>query len=354
MNTEVITIITGRNRFFGQYRRPWVSLSVDRLEEELNMRGYRTELLEFHSVANRRIQPGGQVVLYTFSQRLHLRRYITDIVRHLECSGYRVVPSYDLLLCHENKGYQELLKQRLGLAAPTGMYFASGDELADYPLTFPLVLKTTEGSNSKGVFLIRNGRQLRRVLNRLQQPLGLLTRLDLWRRKYWRRNKQFEGFPDFDSRRDYHEYHEYLRVEMPFILQPFIPGLTYDFRIIVLYDRFYAMKRLTRAGDFRASGSKRFVFDQQLPAEVLDFARQVYIRVSDQSPFLSLDIAFGQGACYLLEFQALHFGVSAIVRGGGYHFHDGNQWRFMAQKNIVETELARALTAWLQVNRRKE
>lgn len=54
------------------------------------------------------------------------------------------------------------------------------------------------------------------------------------------------------------------------LFQKFVPGLDHDIRVIVVGNQAIAIKRLTREGDFRASGSGRIVYDpNEIPLETV-------------------------------------------------------------------------------------
>ena len=115
MNKKQIIILHGKNKFFGQTRKPWVSMNLSKIIELLSNDGFTILNYEYQEVINSNIEIRDSIVFYSFSQRENVREYIKDLVHHLAMSNNTVIPSYELLLCHENKGYQELLKNRLGI-----------------------------------------------------------------------------------------------------------------------------------------------------------------------------------------------------------------------------------------------
>lgn len=340
-----LLIVTGHNGFFGQTRKPWVSMDISKWVRVLEQRGLRVRLLECHQVVNRREPIRDSLVFYPFSQKRNRREYIFDMVEDLANHGNILIPSPDFLRCHENKGYQELYRKTLGLKTLDSVYLSSLREVDSYPLDFPLVLKTTDGSNGKGVYLVRSRRDLERRVRRLEKQ-SLLVRLDLLRRRFFRRKKRYPDYPGYSNRKDYLEYRDYVRKEKNFILQEFIAGLEYDFRILAVFDRFYVMKRHNRRNDFRASGSKRFDFSFEPDPGLLDFAHSV--RSAFDTPFLSMDICPHRGSYSLLEFQALHFGTSVISKNTGYHERVEGRWRFVPAKPVIEETLAEGLARYIK------
>lgn len=344
MRKSRFVLLTGNRGFFGQTRKPWVSMDVGKMARVFEREGLKPEVAPFHAAANGSVTVRDAVVFYAFSQRPNLRQYIVDTIRFLDDGTNFIVPRYDLLLCHENKGYQELFKRRLGIESLGSFYFSSADELTGTPIQFPVVLKSVDTSNGKGVFLVRNEAQLvKRIRGLERQSLG--TRLDLFRRKTLRRKKRHPYYPDYDNRTDYIQYRDYIRKERNFILQEFAPGLTWDWRVQAIAGRYWVIRRRTFKNDFRASGTKLHEFGAEADPALLDFADGIFRKMD--TPFLSMDIGLrGKGYC-LFEFQALHFGVNSVIKSPGYHTRDGSAWRFTEARSEIETEIATGLVRYL-------
>lgn len=335
-------ILTGYDGFIGQTRKPWVSLDTPRFVEELKKLGYLPLVHEFHEVANGKVKIENSLVFYSFSHRQNQHDYIRDLLSYLETQGNTLIPSFQMFSCHENKGWQELHKSSLALHSLAALYFSSKRELKHYELKFPCVFKTLTGSNSTGVALVHSLADIYRQLAKHEPQPSLGKRLDFWRRKHLRKKKLFPGYPNYDLRKDALWYIDFSTPEIPFILQEYVPGLSCDYRVIVLGEKYFISKRHTRAGDFRASGAKLFDFELEAPEALLDKAAQLYKLF--QSPFLSVDLGQdAQGKLYLFEYQAAHFGINAIVRGKGYYQREGESWRFTEAKPQFERFLAEAL-----------
>jgi glutathione synthase/RimK-type ligase-like ATP-grasp enzyme len=347
MKNKKIILLTGNNKFFGQTRKPWVSMDVDKLQYSIREQGFDVEKYSFHEILNQDKDIRNSVIFYTFSQKINRRNYIKDVVCFLNNDSNILIPSYDLLLCHENKGFQELFKKRIKLSSLSSYYFSSIAELSDYPIRFPIVLKTVDTSNGKGVFLVKSQTELVKIVEKLERQ-NIFTRLDLIRRKYFRRKKSYKNYPDYSNRKDYYQYKDYILKEKNFILQEFVPGLDHDYRVLIFYDKYYVMKRYTKKNDFRASGTKIQEYDIEFDQCLLDYAREVYHKFD--TPFLSLDIGFHQNKYYLFEFQALHFGLNVLVKSVGCYTQDNNNWNFNHNQNKpeIETELANALVKYVR------
>ncbi|MDD5582149.1 MAG: hypothetical protein PHS99_02910 [Candidatus Marinimicrobia bacterium] len=342
INNKKIIILTGDNNFYGQTRKPWVSMNVMAIKERLSHYSYEVNIYNIQDVFNKKITLENEIILYSFSQKPNVRQYIIDVLTFLNKNN-TIIPSLDLLYCHENKGYQKIYKEMCGLTGLKAWYFSSLKEIDNYNIPYPIILKTITGSNGKGVFLIQNRRDLEKRLKKLSK-IEFLKSFDLFRRHYFRK-KTFPEYPNHNDYEDYLQYKEYITKNENFILQEFVPGLTYDYRILALEGKYFAMKRHTREGDFRASGTKIFDFTFNPEDALLNCAEKVYNHLD--SPFLSMDIVFNGHEYFLIEFQASHFGVSAILKSKGYYTRIKNEWRFVKEKLNVEYEIADALDRYI-------
>ena len=349
MKNNKIILLTGNNNFFGQTRKAWVSMDANKLQNMIREQGFDVEKYSFHEILNQNRDIRNSIIFYTFSQKINRRDYIKDVVHFLDNGSNLIIPPYDLLLCHENKGFQELFKKRINFPSLSSCYFSSIEEISDYPIRFPIVLKTVDTSNGKGVFLIKSQNDLVKVVQKLGKQ-NVLTRLDLVRRKYFRRKKSYKHYPDYSNRKDYYQYKNYILKEKNFILQEFLPNLTFDYRVLILYDKYYVMRRNTKKNDFRASGAKIQEFEIEFDHSLLNYAREVYNKFN--TPFLSLDIGFHQNKYYLFEFQALHFGLNVFVKSIGFYTQDNNNWNFNRNENRpeIESEIAGALAKYVKAH----
>lgn len=343
MTLSRFVILTGNRRFFGQTRKPWVSMNVDRLVEVFKAHGWAPEVFPFHAVANGKITLHDSLVLYTFNQKPNRKQYILDVVRFLDDGTNVLIPRYDLLQCHENKGYQELYKRKLGLFSLSAFYLSSLEEIPYYSICYPIVLKSIDSSNGKAVFLVNNQKGLEKRVRKLVSQ-SIWTQLDLLRRKYFRLSKKYPEYPEYSNRQDYEQYRDYILNEKNFILQEYVPGLDSDYRVVGMYGKYFVIQRFALKNDFRASGTKRHDYFPSFDPKLLDFAEMIFEKFD--TPFLAMDIGVYHEKFYLFEFQALHFGINSILRTPGFYHRGQSGWQFVQAKTTVETELAEALVRY--------
>jgi len=325
-------------------------MNVNRIVDVIQENGFQVKKYTFHEIVNQKQTIENGIVFYTFSQKLNRRNYIKDVARYLDSNNNLLIPSYDLLMCHENKGYQELFKKNHALLSLKSFYFSSINELSQHEITFPIVLKSVDSSNGKFVFKINDKEELHRKIKQLVKQ-DVFTKLDLVRRKYFRKKKSYKEYPDYTNRKDYFQYRDYILNENNFVLQEFIPGLTFDYRVLAISDRFYVMKRFTREGDFRASGTKIQQYDIEVEDNLLNFAKEISAKLN--TPFLSLDIGFYDNKYYLFEFQALHFGINAVVKTKGYYQRQNESWEFVEADQRIEEVIGHGLVNYISTKLKK-
>jgi len=336
-------LLTGYDAFYGQSRKPWVSIDTAAFIRHLQGLGIDVATADWHDLAMGNFHPQDATILYSFSQIAHIRDWLKDQLSML-AGGNRLIPSLPLLLCHENKGYAQLYQQSLGIIGPKAWYLCDPRDIPS-DLAYPVVLKTISGTNAKGVFLCKDRAELLKRIAGLSASLSLGVKLDHIRRRHLRKGRSYEGYPGFNPQQDADSWLEYMRPGTAFLLQEFIPGLDCDYRVIAIGQRLYVMRRLTHEGDFRASGTKRFEFELEVPDGLLDYALDIYKRFG--TPFLSMDIGHSKGRSYLFEYQASHFGTAAIARSRGFFVNEAGKWVHRAGKSDLELTLAQGLAEYL-------
>ena len=60
-----------------------------------------------------------------------------------------------------------------------------------------------------------------------------------------------------------------------------------------------------------------------------------------------MDIAFDGQECYLLEYQALHFGINVLVKSNGYYEQSDNGWRKIDKKPEIEEDIVYGFVEYL-------
>jgi glutathione synthase/RimK-type ligase-like ATP-grasp enzyme len=330
-----VVLLTDYRGALRQKLQPWESLDLVRVGEGLREEGWTVREVRLEEVANGLVQLVGADVVATSTQDAHYRPFVDDVLFTLSRDN-RLIPRYELFRAHENKGYQELLRRKLGLEMLPSLYLGNlaGLDVVSERLRFPLVFKRAAGYQSAGVALVRDRAELARLVMRCNRPRGLLRyRAKQLIKRYVLRGRYFpEMYTDCPYSGGY-------------VLQEYLPGADGDWKVLVYGERYYVLRRDVRPGDFRASGSGRFRFEAP-PDHVLDFARAAFERLD--TPTASLDIVAAGGRCALLEFQAVHFGTYTVQKAPHWFEAAGEGWRRIPERTLVEREFARAVAWYLR------
>lgn len=305
-------------------------LDKKKLTTKLSEYGFEVQEYRLESLANGESEPYGKIILYTSSQKPRYKKFIEDTMFHLNKNNI-IIPRYEILLCHENKGFQVLYAREIGLPCPRSLYFGSIEDLESKKdaIRFPVVFKLASGFASKHIVLVENYHQLLRIVHK----------------HFDERYSLFKSFIKDILIHNKTVHSALSHCTGQYILQEFIPDLDCDYKVLVFADNYYVLRRNVRVNDFRASGSGIFTFPEP-PMEVLDFARFVFTKLD--IPMASLDIAWNGKQCYLLEYQGIHFGPYALVNSSFYFKWTGTCWIKINQRSILEDEYARSFAVYIR------
>lgn len=269
------------------------------------------------------------LVLYTSSEEpgLHYKSYLEDIILALELKGAKVIPKAKFLRAHENKVFMEQLRKIL---IPTesrtidAFSFGSSEELQraiiDKRIKLPTVIKTASGAMGKGVYLAKTENELLKIAKEISSTLDIKRSL-----KEKIRAQKHKGYlPESQHQKK-------------FIIQPFIPNLTCDWKLLVYGNKIFILQRNIKGNDFRASGSGynyKAGSESGFPFKYLDFIYDFFIKLA--VPNLSVDFAYDGENPYIIEFQALYFGTSTQYRSKDYYELINDNW--VLKENTVDQE----------------
>lgn len=168
-----------------------------------------------------------------------------------------VYPSWNTWRHHRDKIYQHYLLEGADLPCPQTRVFWREEEALEFCRTaaYPFVTKLSNGRGSDSVALLRRGEDAEKLVHRLfGEGVDSLDRQKLsFRERFGRRAllNRIRGGATNDDRE--HGY---------FLVQEFLPYNGFDTRVTVIGNRAFCYRRFNREGDFRASGSGKFDWDQ--------------------------------------------------------------------------------------------
>ena len=321
MNIYLLTLPNGS---FGSSGQSWTTLDLDRIISKLDFKVIIKTIIEIDKLCINE----SDIIIYTSSENPEIRSYLKDNLFHLSNKAY-LIPSYKLLMAHENKGYQEILKKQEEFGNLFGNYLF---DLDNQTLPYPKVLKTSEGAGSSGVFLIKNEKELSEIKRKHFSTSSIKRKIINIQRKISLNSREFELYKYRKS------------IFKLLIEQKFIPNLKHDFKVLVFGDRYFVLKRSVRKNDFRASGSGNFEFVEP-PREVLDFAKEISEKLDN--PYLSLDIAQSKHGCHLIEFQATNFGPYTLLNAPYRYIDKDGHWLKEQNCKDLEANYAYALNHYI-------
>jgi len=189
----------------------------------------------------------------------------------LEHAGKIVYPNFKAGWHFDDKIAQKYLLESLGLPlVPTYHFLEKGEALKWAKNTdFPKVFKLSKGAGSANVRLVHNRKQAISLITKaFSSGFSVFNRYGVLKER-WRKYRNGKDsilgvikscFRIFNVPR-YARLLPKERFEVSF--QDFIPDNDSDIRVIVIDDKAFAIKRLVRNNDFRASGSGNILYEKQ-------------------------------------------------------------------------------------------
>jgi glutathione synthase/RimK-type ligase-like ATP-grasp enzyme len=268
-----------------------------------------------------------------------------QILFALEHSGFKVFPDFKTSWHFDDKVAQKYLLEIIDAPMVKSYAFYEKKEALNWAetTTFPKVFKLRGGAGSANVKLAKTKTQAVHLIN---TAFGQgFRQYDKWQNLKDRVQKYKSGKtsfldvikgvarlnvePDFSktigSERDYVYF------------QDFMPNQDSDTRIIVVGERAFALKRMVREGDFRASGSGEFYYERELFDErCVQISFEINKKIKSQS--LVLDFIFDEHETPLVIELSYGFTARPYDDCPGFWDNDLNwhQGKFNPQGWMVE------------------
>ena len=329
MRSEVIILLDSMKRL-PQKLHETESLDINYLKQLLEKSNFRVTTMTYNTFLENinTIDCGKNIFLYASSQYKQYKDYIEDILLYIVNAGGKIIPNFHLFRSHENKSYQEFYKYQRNIKSPKFNIVGTYEEglrifeNADYPI----IGKTVDGFGSRGVRQINNIIEGKKFIKKNMSSGVHLNAAGL--RNFARRFKYKNQYP---------------RKRGKILLQEKINDVNHDWKILIFGNDYFCLKRSVRKNDFRASGSGNFDFEAVPSNIVLGFAYDVKNKLD--TPWVSLDIIEKGENCYLIEYQALHFGLSTLINNRYLYEYDENKndWTKKLKENECEFYFAKAL-----------
>lgn len=201
--------------------------------------------------------------------------FAKQLIFALNLIGKKTVPSVYSDWHFDDKLTQKYALEAIGAPVIKSYVFYDAKSAMQWVETasFPKVFKTRCGAGSSNVRLVKDKRDAKKLIKQAFSTKGFPNQdyLNLAKMSFIKicggkndlynfcRNAILTVFPSLcrDKRNLMHNEKGYV------YFQDFIKNDGYDIRVVVVGDRAFAIKRLCRENDFRASGSGRILFDKK-------------------------------------------------------------------------------------------
>jgi glutathione synthase/RimK-type ligase-like ATP-grasp enzyme len=226
----------------------------------------------------------------------------------LEQAGIKVFPNFNTNWHFDDKLGQKYLLESLGIPlVPTYVFYDKKSAL-DWAAktTFPKVFKLRGGAGSANVKLAKTQKQAIKLINKAfgsgfsrYDALGSLK--ERWRK--WQLGKTsiadvIKGVARFIYPP---AFARGMGREIGYVyFQDFIPNNDHDIRVIVIGDKAFAIKRMVRKNDFRASGSGHILYEKHhFREEDIHLAFQIHDKLKSQCT--AMDFVYDHGKPKVVE-----------------------------------------------------
>ena len=271
-----------------------------------------------------------------------------QILFALEHANFQVFPNFNTSWHFDDKVGQKYLFEALKLPMVPSYVFVNKNEALNWAenTTFPKVFKLRGGAGSANVKLVKRKKDALKLINtafgkgfkQYDAWYNLKDRIYKFREGKGSLYNIFKGIARFGYEP---EFSKTIGRERGYIyFQDFIPNQDSDIRIIIVGYKAFALKRMVRKGDFRASGSGDFYFEKNnFDIDCIKLAFKANEEIKSQC--IAFDFIFNQNNNPLIVEISYGFTPEAYDNCPGYWDRELNwyQGSFNPQGWMVENLL---------------
>ena len=278
--------------------------------------------------------------LYFYHKSYKDQLFAKQLLYSLQTAGVRVFPDFNTAWHFDDKVGQKYLLEAVGAPlVPSYAFYTKHEALKWINKTdFPKVFKLRGGAGAENVKLVHSKTEARKLVKKafgqgFKQYNATSSIKERWRK--YRLGKS--GFKDvlkgiirliFPP-----DYARMISPEKGYVyFQNFIPNNNSDIRVVVVGDKAFALKRLTRKGDFRASGSGNIIYrKEEIDERCVKIAFEVNEKLKAQS--IAYDFVFDNDNNPLIVEISYGYSVNAYDHCEGYwtvdmQWHAGENFDF--------------------------
>jgi glutathione synthase/RimK-type ligase-like ATP-grasp enzyme len=198
-------------------------------------------------------------------------KFAKQLLFSVQASGKKVFPDYNTVWHFDDKVGQKYLLEAIGIPLAPAYVFYTKDEAMKWAglTSYPKVFKLRNGAGSDNVRLVKSKNEATRIINKafgsgFKQYEGWSNLKERFRKYCLGKTTLWSVLKGIIRLVNTTEYARMTGREIGYIyFQDFIPGNVYDIRVIVVGDKAFAIKRMVRENDFRASGSGFILYGKE-------------------------------------------------------------------------------------------
>lgn len=266
--------------------------------------------------------------------------FAKQLLYSLQMAGKKVFPDFTTGWHFDDKvGQKYMLESISAPLIPSYVFYTKVDALKWInSTTFPKVFKLRGGAGAANVMLVHTKAEAKKIVKQafeegFTQYSAMGSLKERWR-KYRLGNTDFKdvlkGVVRFFNKPEFSRMHG---VEKGYVyFQDFIPNNTFDIRVCVVGDKAFAIKRLVRDNDFRASGSGNILYARkEIDERCVKIAFQVNKTLRGQS--MGFDFVFDENKKPLIVEIGYGYVASGYDACEGYwtqdmQWHEGTHFDF--------------------------
>jgi glutathione synthase/RimK-type ligase-like ATP-grasp enzyme len=274
--------------------------------------------------------------------------FAKQLIYSLETIGIKVFPDFNTTWHFDDKVGQKYLLEAIDAPlVPSYVFYNKKDARKWIESTsFPKVFKLRGGSGSSNVQLVENKHKAKKLIKKAFgkgfSQFDKFNHLKFRYKNFKSGKESFVGVLKGIVRLFIgNKYSNMVPKEKGYVyFQDFIPNNKFDIRVIVVGEKAFALKRLVRKNDFRASGSGNIVYNK---SEIDERCIQISFNVNEKLKCQSIafDYVFDENNNPLIVEISYGFDVKAYDPCPGYwdstlNWHEG---KFNPQEWIIENIL---------------
>jgi len=271
--------------------------------------------------------------------------FAKQLIYSVEVMGIKVFPNFNTTWHFDDKVGQKYLLETIGAPMVPSYVFYTKKDANNWikETSFPKVFKLRGGSGSSNVKLVETKSAAMKLVNKAFgggfNQFDRLNHLNFRYKNFKAGKEGFEAILKGIARLFIgNNYSNMVPKEKGYVyFQDFIPNNTFDIRVVVVGDKAFALKRLVRENDFRASGGGNIVYNKsKIDERCIKISFDVNEKLKCQS--IAYDFVFDKNNTPLIVEISYGYDVHAYDKCEGY-WDSSMQWHegmFIPQEWMVE------------------